>query len=74
MADDLEIDPEGDTHTVELTEALGGVSYAHLLCDSGEKMIVEERGDERTRAGARVGVQFDPARAYLFDTDTDQRL
>jgi ABC-type sugar transport system ATPase subunit len=70
----LVIDPAGETHRVELTEALGGVSYAYLVSDSGEKLIVEERGDERSRTGDRVGLSFDPARAFLFDAETEQRL
>ncbi|MEM8631409.1 MAG: TOBE domain-containing protein, partial [Pseudomonadota bacterium] len=70
----LEIDPAGATHKVELTEALGGVSYAYLVCDTGERMIVEERGDTRSTAGQTVGLRFDPGRAYLFDASTDQRI
>ncbi len=70
----VEIDPGGDTHSVDLTEALGGVSFAHLVSDTGEKLIVEERGDVRSTTGARVGLRFDPARAYLFDSETEMRL
>jgi lactose/L-arabinose transport system ATP-binding protein len=70
----LAIDPDGDTHTVELTEALGGVSYAHLKCANGTPLIVEERGDERSHAGDRVGVSFDLGRAMLFDAASDQRI
>jgi lactose/L-arabinose transport system ATP-binding protein len=70
----LTIDPAGDTHSVELTEALGGVSYAYLVSDTGEKLIVEERGDDRSRTGDRVGLSFDPARAFLFDAATEARL
>ena len=65
---------DGDTHTVELTEALGGVSYVYLVSDTGERLIVEERGDERTEDGRRVGLSFDPSRAYLFDADTGARI
>ncbi len=65
---------EGDTHTVELTEALGGVSYDYIQSDNGERLIVEERGDVRSSSGARVSLSFDPARAYLFDANTEQRL
>ena len=65
---------DGDAQTVELTEALGGVSYAYLGNTNGEKIIVEERGDERAREGSRVGLRFDPARAYLFDAQTEQRI
>ena len=70
----LMVDPSGDTHVVELTEALGGVSYAYLSCPTGERLIVEERGDERSREGARVGVSFDPHRAFLFDAESGLRL
>jgi len=64
----------GDTHKVDLTEALGGVSYAYLVADNGERMIVEERGDERSRAGQRVGLRFDPARALLFERKSGVRI
>ena len=64
----------GDTHSVELTEALGGVSYDYVRSDNGERLIIEERGDVRSDAGVRVGLKFDPARAYLFDEETEQRL
>ena len=65
---------EGDTHAIELTEALGGVSYDYVQSDNGERLIVEERGDVRSKPGMRVGLQFDPARAYLFDMNTEARL
>jgi lactose/L-arabinose transport system ATP-binding protein len=70
----LSLDPAGATHTVDLTESLGGVSYAYLKGPSGEKIVVEERGDDRTREGARVGLVFDPARVYLFDAKTEKRI
>jgi lactose/L-arabinose transport system ATP-binding protein len=70
----LEIDPEGNALHVDLVESLGGVSYAYLVSDSGEKTVIEERGDERVREGQRVGLKFDPKRLYLFDAETEQRL
>ncbi|MFV2034365.1 MAG: TOBE domain-containing protein, partial [Halocynthiibacter sp.] len=69
-----EIDRNGDTHTIELTEAMGGVSYAYLKSDTGEKFIVEERGDHRSETGIRVGVRFPMDRAMLFDRDTGLRI
>ncbi len=69
----LEIGP-GDTLTVELTEALGGVSYAYLTSSSGERLIVEERGDERSKSGDRVSLSFEANRAYLFDRESGARI
>jgi lactose/L-arabinose transport system ATP-binding protein len=70
----IEIDPSGDTFTVDMTEALGGVSFVHLLSDTGTKIVVEERGDERSKEGARVGLKIPPDRSMLFDAKTGQRL
>ncbi|MEL7460904.1 MAG: ABC transporter ATP-binding protein, partial [Pseudomonadota bacterium] len=65
---------QADTLEVDLTEALGGVSYAYLAASTGEKIIVEERGDERSKPGGMVGISFDPSRAYLFDAKTEARI
>ena len=69
----LEIGP-GETLSVELTEALGGVSYAYLNASTGERLIVEERGDERSSAGDSVGLSFEGSRAYLFERETGARI
>ncbi|MFK7754477.1 MAG: ABC transporter ATP-binding protein [Sedimentitalea sp.] len=77
---DLGLRPEhlelsaGGPLLVELTEALGGVSYAHLRAPTGERLIVEERGDMRSTEGDRVALQFDPARAMVFDRRSGARL
>jgi len=70
----LEIDTGGDTHTVDLSEALGGVSYAYLVSSTGERITVEERGDIRSKEGDRVGLRIDPARVMVFDSQTDARV
>ncbi|WP_136659536.1 sn-glycerol-3-phosphate ABC transporter ATP-binding protein UgpC [Nitratireductor sp. XY-223] len=70
----IEIDRAGDTLSVDLTEALGGTSYDYLIADSGEKIIVEERGDERSTEGSRVSIKFEPGRAMLFDRETEARI
>jgi lactose/L-arabinose transport system ATP-binding protein len=64
----LKIGP-GDTHRVELTEALGGVSYVHLTAPSGEKLIVERHDQVNLDPGAKVGLSFDARDAMLFDKD-----
>ncbi len=70
----LTLDAAGDTHSVELTEALGGVSFAHLEGPGGERLIVEERGDVRTERGARVGLSIPQEKVYLFDAASEQRI
>jgi len=73
-AEHLMVDPKGDTHTVEMTESLGGVSFVYLTGETGERIVIEERGDERSKAGSRVGVTIDKNRIYLFDTKTEYRI
>jgi len=70
----LVIDPEGDSHAVDLTESLGGVSYVYLHAGNGDRLIVEAREDQPMPKGARVGIRFDPGHAYLFDAETEARL
>jgi lactose/L-arabinose transport system ATP-binding protein len=64
----LKIGP-GDTHRVELTEALGGVSYVHLTAPSGEKLIVERHDQVSLEPGAKVGLSFDARDAMVFDKE-----
>jgi lactose/L-arabinose transport system ATP-binding protein len=65
----LKIDASGTTHRVDLTEALGGVSYVHLTAPSGEKLIVERHDQVSLEPGTMVGVTFDAADVMLFGTD-----
>ena len=60
---------EGDTHRVEMTEALGGVSFIHLSAPGGEVLVVEAPGDAVPRTGGRVGLDFQPAQAMVFAAD-----
>ena len=70
----LVIAREGATHRVELTEALGGVSYAYLVSGNGERVIVEERGDDRVSAGETVGLTYDFRHLRLFDAESGLRI
>jgi len=70
----LSIDPAGTTHTVDLSEALGGVSYAYLVSDTGERITVEERGDIRSNEGDRVGLMLDVPRVMVFDASNEMRI
>ncbi|QIE40619.1 sn-glycerol-3-phosphate ABC transporter ATP-binding protein UgpC [Rhodobacteraceae bacterium SC52] len=70
----LALDGRKDTHLVTLAEALGGVSYVHLRCPSGETLVIEERGAHRSRIGDRVGLIVDPEQMLVFDAETELRL
>ena len=70
----ITIERGGTTHRVDLTEALGGVSYAYLVAENGERLIVEERGMDRVKEGETVGVSYDAAQARLFDANTELRI
>jgi len=70
----IELDLDGDTHSVELTEALGGVSFTHLEPETGEQIVVEERGERRSKAGQGIGLKVDPAITFVFDAQTEARI
>lgn len=70
----LMIDPKGGALRVDFTESLGGVSYAYLVAETGERIVIEERGDERVSEGQMVGLIFENKRLYLFDAETELRI
>lgn len=70
----LEIDKDAATHTVDITESLGGISYVYLTADNGERLIVEAREDEPVRAGAKVGVKISDGTPMFFDKTTEARI
>jgi lactose/L-arabinose transport system ATP-binding protein len=70
----LTIDPAGETCRVELSEALGGVTYVHVGAPTGERLVIETRDRVPPSAGARVGVVAHADAALLFDPATGRRL
>ena len=68
------LDPSGETFTVELTEALGGISYAYLTSPTGETLIFEERGDKRSKVGDTVSLSYANRRLYVFDATSEKRV
>ncbi len=64
----------GATHRVELTEALGGVSFLHVSAPSGEKLVIESRDDPSVKMGDMVGIAFDPAHVMAFDARDERRI
>jgi lactose/L-arabinose transport system ATP-binding protein len=69
----LALDTSGNTHRVEMTEALGGVSYIHLTAPTGEKLVVESHSDPEVKIGGMTGIRFDPKDAMVF-ADSGLRL
>ncbi len=70
----LTVDLGGSTHRVEMTEALGGISFLHLTAPSGEKLVIEAKGDMVVAPGTKVGIGFDPANILAFDAKSGARL
>jgi lactose/L-arabinose transport system ATP-binding protein len=70
----LSLDMAGKTHRVEMTEALGGISFMHLTSPSGERLVLESREDPDVKMGDMVGVRFDPSHIMAFDAKTEARL
>jgi lactose/L-arabinose transport system ATP-binding protein len=60
---------EGSTHKVEMTEALGGVSFIHVSAATGEKLVIEAKGDVTPATGSMVGIGYDAGDALFFDAD-----
>jgi lactose/L-arabinose transport system ATP-binding protein len=69
----LALNTSGNTHRVEMTEALGGVSYIHLTAPTGEKLVVESHSDPKVKMGGMTGIRFDPKDAMVF-ADSGLRL
>ena len=65
---------EGSPLVVDLSEQLGGVAYDYLKTPTGEKLVVETKGDDIVAAGTAVTLEFDPATAYFFDPATELRI
>jgi lactose/L-arabinose transport system ATP-binding protein len=64
----------GGTHKVDMSEALGGISFIHLTAPTGEKLIVELKDDPEVGPGDMVGVAFDAVNAMAFDAKDGRRL
>ncbi|UWQ95342.1 sn-glycerol-3-phosphate ABC transporter ATP-binding protein UgpC [Rhodobacteraceae bacterium M385] len=65
---------DGATHTVDLSERLGGVSYHYVSAPDGSRIVVEAHDQEAPPAGTPTGISFDVADAYFFDAKTESRL
>ena len=64
----------GNTHTVDLSERLGGISYHYVTAGDGARIVVEAHDQNAPAPGSATGVNFDADDAYFFDAKTEVRL
>ena len=63
----------GKQFKIELIERLGGVSYAHLISETNERLTAEFTDKTEIEVGMKVGIEFDLGNVYVFD-ETGQRV
>ena len=59
---------------IDLSEKLGGVAYDYLSTPTGERIVVETKGDDPLTEGTAVAVTFDEGTAMFFDPATEARI
>lgn len=70
----INVNAESAHLRVDLRERLGGVAYDYLSTPTGERVVVETKGDAPMQPGTCVGVDFDDNKAMFFDAQTDARI
>jgi lactose/L-arabinose transport system ATP-binding protein len=65
---------DGDTHVVDLSEQLGGISYHYVNAPDGSRIVVEAHDQHAPTPGSNTGLSFDVEDAYFFDAKTEARL
>ena len=68
-AEDVRLDPGGLPGRVDIVEHLGSSVVLHIDID-GRIVLAQQADSETIRPGDTVGVQINPERFYLFDTET----
>ncbi|WP_299141340.1 sn-glycerol-3-phosphate ABC transporter ATP-binding protein UgpC [uncultured Tateyamaria sp.] len=71
---DMELTEGSSSIKLDIRERLGGVAYDYLTTPTGERLIVESKGDLAMEEGTEVTVTFDDDRVMFFDAQTEQRL
>ena len=65
---------DGETHNVDLSERLGGVSYHYLNAPDGARIVVEAHDQIAPASGTKTGLVFDAENAMFFDAKSEERL
>jgi lactose/L-arabinose transport system ATP-binding protein len=65
---------EGNTHRVDLTERLGGISYHYVNAADGTRIVIESHDQGGPASGTTASISFEASDAYFFDAKTEHRL
>lgn len=71
---DMELTAAPSKIKLDIRERLGGVAYDYLTTPTGERLVVESKGDLAMEEGTEVTVTFDQSRTMFFDNDSEIRL
>jgi len=71
---DMELTAAASPIRLDIRERLGGVAYDYLDTSTGERLVVESRGDLAMEEGTEVTVTFDDSRTMFFDAQSEARL
>jgi multiple sugar transport system ATP-binding protein len=71
---DMELTAASSPIQLDIRERLGGVAYDYLTTPTGERLVVESKGDLAMEEGTEVTVSFDESRTMFFDAETEARL
>ena len=65
---------DGDSHSVELSERLGGVSYHYVRANDGTRITVESHDQHAPKPGSPSGLSVQPEATLFFDAQSGLRL
>ncbi|WP_223421750.1 ABC transporter ATP-binding protein [Tateyamaria pelophila] len=71
---DMELTAATSPIKLDIRERLGGVAYDYLTTPTGERLVVESKGDLAMEEGTEVTVSFDESRTMFFDSESEIRL
>ncbi|MBP80099.1 MAG: ABC transporter ATP-binding protein [Deltaproteobacteria bacterium] len=70
----LIMDENGTEFTLEIHERLGGVNYGYITAATGERIIVENKGDLALDPRSKVSITFSDNDVLFFDVKTEMRI
>ncbi|UWR24474.1 ABC transporter ATP-binding protein [Sulfitobacter sp. S190] len=71
---DIAVSAGDSTLKLDLREQLGGVSYDYLKTPTGERIVVEMKGDADLPDGSNLALAFSDAAVMVFDAQSEARI